>query len=557
MKRRQPRARTASRRGSLSRRDFLKAGVGLAALGLAARWGASRLWTPGAAADTGVVVLTEDLHLGPSELAGGSLSAARVQDGRLLATATTGEYVSPAVRTGFPATHVGLHWRGGPAAGRFSLRASSDGVAWSDWVPVELEDGHGRGATEETFGALVRVDRAQHLQFRAEIAESRAGEGIEAVTLTAMNSEDGPQATALAEPLATEGAAAPTSKPLNYRREAWGANEAIRFNSGGEIWPRDYVPTKKMVIHHTATGNGYSTVAQAQADVRSVYTYHTITQGWGDIGYCWLVDKFGNSYEGRRGRDGPGYDGPGGRELVSEDVVGGHARSYNHGSSGIAMLGTYDVGAPGAAALNKLRDILAWECSRHGIPPSGASYFLRADDTWHANLRNICGHRDTFATACPGSAMYALIPGLRTDTVNRLANSAAPSVAITSAPAQGTRTNRNVSYAWTGGGGTGAKTYSYYLEGWELDSDVLVVEHSGFDSRLQPAWSSWTSATKASFTLYKPGHYTFHVRSRDAAGRVSVYQDNRTLLANVTPTNPPPNLPPGSPRGNTPGVAKD
>jgi hypothetical protein len=150
-----------------------------------------------------------------------------------------------------------------------------------------------------------------------------------------------------------------------------------------------------------------------------------------------------------------------------------------------------------------------------------------------------------------------LLPGLRTDTLNRLANSAAPAVAITSAPAQGTQTNRNVSYAWTSSGGTGGKTYSYSLEGWQLDADVLVVEHSGFDSKLQPAWSGWTSATKGSFTLYKPGHYTFHVRARDSAGRISVYQDNRTLLANVSPIEPPPDLPPGSPRGNTPGVAKD
>jgi hypothetical protein len=317
------------------------------------------------------------------------------------------------------------------------------------------------------------------------------------------------------------------------------------------------VPTKKVVVHHTATSNGYSTVAQAQADVRSVYTYHTNTQGWGDIGYCWLVDKFGNSYEGRRGRDGPGYDGPGGRELVSEDVVAAHALSHNHGSSGVAMLGEFSSVVPGAAALNKLRDILAWECSRHGISPTALMDFLRADNTWNRGLRNLCGHRETFATSCPGAAMFNLLAGLRTDTLNRLANSAAPAVAITSAPAQGTQTNRNLTYRWTSSGGTGAKTYSYYLEGWSLNSDVLVVEHSGFDSKLQPAWSGWTAATSASFTLWQPGHYTFHVRARDAAGRVSVYQDNRTLLANVTPATPPPLIPPGSPRGSTPGIAKD
>ena len=94
------------------------------------------------------------------------------------------------------------------------------------------------------------------------------------------------------------------------------------------------------------------TEPEAQADVRAIYTYHASSRGWGDIGYCWLIDKFGNAYEGRRGRDGPGYDGPSGRELVSEDVVAGHATSYNHGSSGIAMLGTFEGLSPSSAALS-------------------------------------------------------------------------------------------------------------------------------------------------------------------------------------------------------------
>jgi hypothetical protein len=480
-------------------------------------------------ADTGHVVRTEDLRLGARELAGGSLNGTKIADSRLtLAVSGSGEYVSPELRSSFPATHAGLHWRGSaPQAVSFWLRSSPDGTAWSEWQPVIVEVGHGRDLSPETFGALIRVNGANYFQFRTRLESGKGDVEIESVTLTVLNTEDGP----LVSSLDAVASAAPQTKPVTFSREGWGANEALRFNGSGEIWPRGYVPTKKVVVHHTVTGD-YSTLAEAKADVRAIYTFHTVTRGWGDIGYNWLIDKFGNAYEGRRGRNGPGYDGPGGRELVSEGVVAGHAYSYNHGSSGVAMLGTFTSAPPSAAALAKLRDVLAWECSRHGINPQASTDFLRASDSWHRGLLNVCGHRDTAATACPGSSLYALLPGLRNDTASRLAGSSASTVSMTSAPAQGTRTNRNVSYAWQGSGAVG---YSYYLEGWSLDN-VGVVYWSGFNAAHEPAWGNWTTATQAAYTLLQPGHYTFHVRAKDSLGRVSVYQDSRTLLANVTPT---------------------
>ena len=500
-----------------SRRNFLKGSLGLAAISLVDRW-TGHLWAPRAAADTGQVVMTEHLRLRAGELAGGRLAGVRVGDGRLtLAASGSGEYVSPVLLSPFPATHGGVHWRGSGAS--FWLRGSADGVTWSEWQPVIEEHGHGRQQSAETFGALIRLGRARHLQFRARLEDGKGPAEIESVTVTVLNAEDG----RLTSPLAVAALAAPSTKPLNYPREAWGANEALRFNSGGEIWPRDYVPTKKAVVHHTATGNAYTDGA---AEVRATYTYHAVTQGWGDIGYCWLIDKFGNAYEGRRGRDG---------EQVSEDVVAGHSTSFNHGSSGIALLGTFESVSPSSAALDKLREVLAWECSRHGMNPQASTDFLKADDTWRLGLPNVCGHRDTGFTACPGNSLYALLPGLRNDTASRLANSSAPTVAITSAPAEGTRTDRNVSYAWQGSGGSGAKQYSYYLEGWSLDSNVLVVYESGFNAAREPAWGPWTTATQAAYTLRQPGHYTFHVQAMDSLGQVSVYQDSRTLLADVTP----------------------
>ena len=59
------------------------------------------------------------------------------------------------------------------------------------------------------------------------------------------------------------------------------------------------VPTKKIVIHHTATTNSYTDGA---AQVRAVYAYQAGTRSWGDVGYHVLVDRYGRIYEGRQGR---------------------------------------------------------------------------------------------------------------------------------------------------------------------------------------------------------------------------------------------------------------
>ncbi|TET98872.1 MAG: hypothetical protein E3J29_03230, partial [Dehalococcoidia bacterium] len=238
-----------------SRRNFLRASVGLAMAGLsglASRW-AGRLGLARAVADTGQVVLTEDLRLGAAELAGGALTGTKLQGGRLtLAGWGAGQYVSPEVRSSFPATHVGVHWRGAaPHAASFWLRSSADGVNWSQWQPVIVETGHDREASAESFGTLIRVDRAEHFQFRTRLEDGKGDTSIESVTMTVLNAENGPSAS----PLAVRVSLAPSTKPLTFSREAWGANEGLRFNNWGEIWPRDYVPTKKVVIHHTATSD--------------------------------------------------------------------------------------------------------------------------------------------------------------------------------------------------------------------------------------------------------------------------------------------------------------
>jgi hypothetical protein len=510
-------------------------------------------------ADARREVLRQEFHMGPPDLPRGARSGltAGANGLQVGAAGDGGHYLSPAIKADFPFNYAGLFWSGsdlGGASTAFWMRTSQDGRVWSDWEPVQVEMEPGPLAEYDTYGSLVWADRARYVQFLGELRGSGEAATLERVGLVVLNPYDGPvldeasgagvggfapAASAAEADAGLDAVAAPAlgaPKPITFRREQWGADERLRFDGATEIWPRAYVSAKKLVVHHSATTNGYGTVEDAKAQVRAVYTYHARSLGWGDIGYNWLIDKFGNSYEGRRGRDGPGFDGPGGREVASSDVVAGHALAYNYGSSGIALLGSFCAPgecagtAPGAAMLSRLRDVLAWECQQHGINPQADSDFLFYDGTWHRNLLNLVGHRDVFQTSCPGWNAYTLLPQLRRDVAARLANPSAPTVTIVSAPAEGDLLTGIANYSWRGSGGSGGLQYSYCLQGWSrIASDGDANYYRGYTSKKTPAWSPWTTATSARLYFAHAGRYSFHIRVRDSAGRISVYQDSRSF----------------------------
>ena len=89
-----------------------------------------------------------------------------------------------------------------------------------------------------------------------------------------------------------------------------------------------YAPAIRFaVVHHTAGTNDYSP-AQAAAILRGIELYHVKSNGWNDIGYNFLVDRYGTVYEGRAGG-------------VDRNVIGAHALGFNTGSVGVAVMGTF------------------------------------------------------------------------------------------------------------------------------------------------------------------------------------------------------------------------
>ncbi|MEU0334281.1 peptidoglycan recognition protein [Streptomyces sp. NPDC006193] len=189
-------------------------------------------------------------------------------------------------------------------------------------------------------------------------------------------------------------------RPRIVTRRGWGADESLREHG--------FVYTKKVkaaFVHHTASGNRY-TCAQAPSVVRSVYRYHVRSMGWRDIGYNFLVDKCGNIYEGRAGG-------------AAKAVLGAHTLGFNSNSMGIAVIGSFGASKPPAAAVKAVARLTAWKLGLYGVNPRGKTYLTSGGGNRYpkgksVRLNTISGHRDGFATECPGKRLYAKLGTART-----------------------------------------------------------------------------------------------------------------------------------------------
>ena len=263
---------------------------------------------------------------------------------------------------------VGLRWRG---SGQVELRAALGG-SWTRWLPGSQESPAWVGAAD-----------------RVQLRRSGAGP-VHRLRVSFIDTPPQPAAGHALMP-------ATTLRPAIITRAGWGANESLRRG------PPEYAPALKMVfVHHTDTASVYPCSDSARI-VRGIYAYHVLSNGWNDIGYNFLIDRCGHVFEGR-------YGG------VTRPVIGAHARGFNTGSAGIAMIGTFTSTPPTRAARRSLRELIAWRLDLAHVDPTskvlmttatGNERFPPGTRLW---LRAVSGHRDTGATSCPGTALYRLLP---------------------------------------------------------------------------------------------------------------------------------------------------
>ncbi len=318
---------------------------------------------------------------------------------------------------------AGVQWQG-PADAHVQLRGALDFGAWGRFADASAH-GHGPDsppAQGESVGDPVWLGGTDRLQLRCtspvtgvrlHLIDVSSGRGARALA-----AQSGPWA---GKAIATAARAAGAGQPAIVARHAWAQGVGL---------PRErpaYGVVHLGFVHHTENPNGYS-FAEVPAMLRAIFLYHRDAKGWSDIGYNFVVDRFGRIFEARAGG-------------VDEPVVGAHTGGYNLFSTGVAVLGEFsdvNVSAPARRALTRL---LAWKLSLHGQPvsgtvnvrvdPSGAQ-FSRYPARAHVRLPRIAGHRDADSTDCPGNVLYGQLPGLRQATRARTA--AATRVVVAAAP---------------------------------------------------------------------------------------------------------------------------
>ena len=181
-------------------------------------------------------------------------------------------------------------------------------------------------------------------------------------------------------------------------------------------------------VHHTVTANEY-TPEDSRTMVLGVCRFHRNSNGWNDIGYNFLVDKYGQLFEGRAGG-------------IDKAVVGAQAQGFNSVSTGISNLGTYSDVPQSDLALDAMARLLAWKLPLHGAPVEGDVTVTSAGGSSsrypagrQVNFERISGHRDGNSTACPGDQLYAQLPRLRELAAGRAPLTAVPPPASDGVPA--------------------------------------------------------------------------------------------------------------------------
>lgn len=301
-------------------------------------------------------------------------------------TLSSADLSGSAIKIGRRFELVGLRGAG-IAAARPRVRGRRSGGAWGPWLTVGV-GGHGPdAAARSNISEPVWTGPADELQIRLDGPGPRGR-----WELVLVPQQQVPAVARAAQSL--EGA------PAIVTRAQWGA---------AAVPPRGeatYGDVRMAFVHHTVNANNYSP-AQAAGVVLAITRYHRYSNGWKDVGYNFLVDRFGTIYEGRAGG-------------IDQAVVGAQAGGWNSISTGVSIIGTFDSAEAPEAAVDAVARLLAWKLSLHAVPVNGS--FTVTSSGGSANryragtlvrFQRISGHRDGCSTDCPGNTLYAQLDEIR------------------------------------------------------------------------------------------------------------------------------------------------
>ena len=309
---------------------------------------------------------------------------------------------------------VGLSWR--TATGVVSLQAQvqvrSDG-AWSAWQELDSAD---LGTDAPLGGSTVAardgsdplwVDNADGVAVRIL---SVVGSAPVDLQVDLIDPGSSPADATAGSTTNASTAFADVAQPPILTRTDWGADETLR--QGACPSGPEYTGTPKVAfLHHSDTPNNYAP-QDVPAIIRSIYAYHVESEGWCDVGYNFLVDRFGRIWEGRFGG-------------IDRAVLGAHTGGFNTNSFGVALIGTFTSAQPPQPMIDATAQLMAWKLAMSYANPMGTATLTTAAFSQvrypvgtPVTFNVISGHRDADQTSCPGNAAYAQLPQIRQETLS-------------------------------------------------------------------------------------------------------------------------------------------
>lgn len=275
------------------------------------------------------------------------------------------------------------------------LSKKTDGQKWSPWQLLKTDDHAEPGSLRQPLELLYLEPDVTRVKLRAAFSKGSKAK-LKNLELHFFNPGGNGIGSSLPQfqpgGSGNENGACPCPQPAFLTRSQW---------CGSGCQPTGTLSTTTvthLIVHHAA---GANTSSNWSAVVSAIWDFHVNTNGWTDIGYNWLIAPDGTVFQGR-----------------GDNIIGSHFCGKNAGTMGVCMLGNFQTAQPSAAALQKLKDLLAWKSCSTDLNPTGSAFHSSSGLT----LKNISGHQDGCSTDCPGANLYPLLPSIRTDVATIITN---------------------------------------------------------------------------------------------------------------------------------------